>query len=132
MLVVNKIISIWGLVEKCIICINVLFRSCLCTLAANRPRLVWRSTIYNLHSIWNKINKSSKTGQGKKSLISSFAWPSTGIIKVLFLEGRQGEMLWGYRGCWDWGLVGGLDRVFVAGQGVLWNWARQENTFVWF
>ena len=33
-------------------------------------------------NIWNKIEKSSKTGQEKKSLISTFACFLTGIAKV--------------------------------------------------
>ena len=33
-------------------------------------------------SIWNKIEKSRKTGQGKKSLISTFACFFTAIAKV--------------------------------------------------
>ena len=38
---------------------------------------------YNLgQNNWNKIEKSSKTGQEKKSLISSFACFLTAIAKV--------------------------------------------------
>ena len=33
-------------------------------------------------NIWNKIEKSSKTGQGKKSLITTFACFLTAIAKV--------------------------------------------------
>ena len=33
-------------------------------------------------NIWNKIEKSSKTGQDKKSLISTFAYFSTATAKV--------------------------------------------------
>ena len=33
-------------------------------------------------SIWNKIEKSSKTGQGKKSLISTFPCLLTATAKV--------------------------------------------------
>ena len=35
-------------------------------------------------SIWNKIEKSSKTGQEKKSLISSFACYMTAIADINF------------------------------------------------
>ena len=39
--------------------------------------------IYNPgQNIWNKIEKSSKTGQDKKSLISTFACFLTAIAKV--------------------------------------------------
>ena len=49
--------------------------------------------VYNPgQNIWNKIEKSSKTGQGKKSLISTFACflTATATAKVKFLEGRLG------------------------------------------
>ena len=40
-------------------------------------------TIYNPgQNIWNRIEKSSKTGQDKKSLISTFACFSTAAAKV--------------------------------------------------
>ena len=48
-------------------------------------------------NIWNKVEKSSKTGQVKKSLISTFACFLTAIAKVQFLEGRLGAMC-GYKG----------------------------------
>ena len=38
--------------------------------------------------MWNKIQKSSKTGLDKKSLISTFACVLTATAKVEFLEGR--------------------------------------------
>ena len=39
--------------------------------------------IYNhMENIWNKLEKSSKTGQGKKSLMSTFACFLTGTAKV--------------------------------------------------
>ena len=48
-------------------------------------------TIYNPgQNIWNRIEKSSKTGQDKKSLISTFACFSTATAKVWFLEGGLG------------------------------------------
>ena len=38
---------------------------------------------YNpMQSIWNRLEKSSKTGQGKKSLISTFACFLAAIAKV--------------------------------------------------
>ena len=37
---------------------------------------------------WSRIEKSSKTGQEKKGLISTFACFLTAIAKVLSLEGR--------------------------------------------
>ena len=43
-------------------------------------------------NIWNKIEKSSKTEQVKKSLISPFACFLTAITKVLFLEERLDTM----------------------------------------
>ena len=39
-----------------------------------------------VQSIWNKKEKSSKTGQDKKSLISTFACILIAIAKVKFLE----------------------------------------------
>ena len=39
-------------------------------------------------NISNKIEKSSKTGQDKKSLISTFACSLTAIAKVEFVQGR--------------------------------------------
>ena len=39
-------------------------------------------------NIWNKIEKSSKTGQERKSLTSTFACFLAAIAKVKFLEGR--------------------------------------------
>ena len=40
-------------------------------------------TDYNLgQNIWNKIEKSSKVGQGKKSLMSTFVCFLTAIVKV--------------------------------------------------
>ena len=44
-------------------------------------------------NIWNKIEKSSKIGPGKKSLISTFAYFLTAITKVQFLDGRLGTRL---------------------------------------
>ena len=38
-------------------------------------------------NIWNKIEKSSKTGQDKKSLISTFVCFLTATAKVYFLKG---------------------------------------------
>ena len=39
--------------------------------------------IYNhMQNIWNKLEKSSKTGQGKKSLMSTFACFLTATAKV--------------------------------------------------
>ena len=50
--------------------------------------------IYNPgKNIWNKLEKSSKAGQDKKCLISTFACFLTSIAKVLFLEGRLGTRL---------------------------------------
>ena len=47
------------------------------------PRLLDWLTKYNPgQNIWNKIEKSSKTGQEKESLISTFAWFLTAIAKV--------------------------------------------------
>ena len=43
--------------------------------------------------IWAKIEKSNKTGQDKKSLISIFACFLTAITKVSFLEGRLSTRL---------------------------------------
>ena len=40
-------------------------------------------------NILNKIEKSSKIGENKKSLISAFACFLTAIAKVSFLEGRS-------------------------------------------
>ena len=49
---------------------------------------------YNLgQNIWNKIEKSSKPGQGKKILISTFVCFLTAIAKDYFLEGRRGTRL---------------------------------------
>ena len=53
-------------------------------------RIVWYFIIVVLdlltynpgQNIWNKIEKSSKTGQGKKSLISTFACFLTATAKV--------------------------------------------------
>ena len=39
-----------------------------------------------VQSIWNKKEKSSKTGQDKKSLVSTFACILIAIAKVKFLE----------------------------------------------
>ena len=48
-------------------------------------------TTYNpMQNIWNKLEKSSKTGQDKKSLISTFACFLTATAIVSFLEGRLG------------------------------------------
>ena len=47
-------------------------------------------------NIWNKIEKSSKTGQEKKSLISTFEGFLTAIAKVKFLEGRLGTRMYTY------------------------------------
>ena len=44
-------------------------------------------------NIWNKIENFIKTGQDKKSLISTFACFLTAIAKVRFLEGRLGTKL---------------------------------------
>ena len=33
-------------------------------------------------SIWNKMEKSSETGQGQKSLVSIFAWFLTAMAKI--------------------------------------------------
>ena len=41
-------------------------------------------------NIWNKIEKSSKTEQDKKSLISTFACFLTATGKVEFVQGRLG------------------------------------------
>ena len=47
---------------------------------------LWRTYEYQIYNpgqdIWNKIEKSSKTGQDKKSLISNFACFLTAIAKV--------------------------------------------------
>ena len=45
-------------------------------------------------NIWNKIEKSSKTGQVKKILISTSACFLTAIAKVSFLVGRIGTKLY--------------------------------------
>ena len=42
---------------------------------------------------WNKIEKSSKTGQDKKSSISTFTCFLTATAKVEFVEGRLGTRL---------------------------------------
>ena len=42
---------------------------------------------YPEQDIWNKLEKFSKTGQGEKSLISTFACFLTAISKVEFVEG---------------------------------------------
>ena len=47
-------------------------------------------------NIWNKIEKSSKIGQEKKSLISTFEGFLTAIAKVKFLEGRLDTRLCTY------------------------------------
>ena len=45
--------------------------------------------IYNPgQNIWNKVRKSSKTGQNNKTLISTFACSLIAIAKVELLEGR--------------------------------------------
>ena len=44
-------------------------------------------------NIWNKVEKSSKSGQDMKSLISTFACFLTTIAKVFFPEGRLGTRL---------------------------------------
>ena len=46
-----------------------------------------------MQNIWNKLEKSSKTGQDKKSLISTFACFLTATVKVKFLDGRLGTRL---------------------------------------
>ena len=43
-------------------------------------------------NIWNKIDKSSKTGQEKKILITTLNCFPTAIAKVYFLKGRLGNM----------------------------------------
>ena len=45
-----------------------------------------RRTFNPGQNIWNKRKKSSKTGQDKKSLISTFACVLTAIAKIKFLE----------------------------------------------
>ena len=45
-----------------------------------------RRTFNPGQNIWNKRKKSSKNGQGKKSLISTFACVLTAIAKIKFLE----------------------------------------------
>ena len=45
-------------------------------------------------NIWNKIEKSSEIGQGKKALISTYACSVTAITKVLFLDGKLGTRLY--------------------------------------
>ena len=47
-------------------------------------------------NIWNKIEKSSKIGQEKKSLISTFEGFLTAIAKVKFLEERLDTRLCTY------------------------------------
>ena len=55
---------------------------------------ICRENIYNLgQNIWNKIEKSSETGQEKKSLISTLASFLTAVAKVYFLEGGLGTRL---------------------------------------
>ena len=50
---------------------------------------------FNLgQNIWNKIEKSIKSGQDMKSLISAFVCILTAIAKVLFLEERLGTRLY--------------------------------------
>ena len=44
-------------------------------------------------NIWNKIEKSSKTGEEKKSLISAFACFLTATAKVEFVQVRLGTRL---------------------------------------
>ena len=39
-------------------------------------------TYNHMQGIWNKLEKSSKTGQGKKSLMSTFACFLTATAKV--------------------------------------------------
>ena len=51
-------------------------------------------------NIWNKIEKSSKTGQDKKSLISTSACILTATVKVWFLEGRPTTNV--YTLIWDY------------------------------
>ena len=49
---------------------------------------------YNLgQNIWNKMEKSSKTGQEKKSMVSILTCFLTAFAKVYFLEGRLGTSL---------------------------------------
>ena len=43
-------------------------------------------------NIWNKIDKSGKTGQEKKILITTLNCFLTAIAKVYFLKGRLGNM----------------------------------------
>ena len=45
-------------------------------------------------NIWNKIEKYSEIGQGKKALISTYACSVTAITKVLFLDGKLGTRLY--------------------------------------
>ena len=48
-------------------------------------------SIYNPRkNVWNKIEKSSKIGQDKKSWISPFRCFLTGTAKIRFLKGRLG------------------------------------------
>ena len=52
---------------------------------------------YNLgQNIWNRVNKSSKTGQKQKTLIIASGKFLTVVTKVLFLEGRLGTRLYLY------------------------------------
>ena len=44
-------------------------------------------------SIWNKIEKSSKITQDKKSLTSTFAFSLTATAKVELVQGRLGTGL---------------------------------------
>ena len=71
---------------------------CVTSLTCLKTRIIhftWYSpSTYNPgQNIWNKIDKSSKTGQDKKSLISTFACFLTATAKVSFLEGRLGTGL---------------------------------------
>ena len=54
--------------------------------------LFWLDSYSPVQNIWNKIEKSSKIGHDKKSLMSTFACVLTTIAKVKFCKG-------------DWALV---------------------------
>ena len=50
--------------------------------------------IYNpIQNLWDKLGKSSKTGQDKKNLRSTFARFLTATARVYFLEERMGTRL---------------------------------------
>ena len=54
----------------------------------------WSPYFYNPgQNIWNKIEKSSKAGQDKKSLISTSAYFLIATAKVEFVVGRLGTRL---------------------------------------